>query len=273
MTVVLVTGGFDPLHSGHISYFKAAKELGNELWVGLNSDDWLTNKKGRPFMPIEERVAIIDALEVVDKVLPVEDCDEGSAILAIYDALELTDDDVIFANGGDRTDSNIPELEEFKDHSRVSFEFGVGGESKLNSSSWILEDWKAPKTKRTWGWYRVLEDTPGYKVKELVISPGSTLSMQRHKYRNEHWYVLKGSCIIDRKLQIAEKLHTFEATQIMAGQWHKGINIRNIPCHILEVQYGEVCEEWDIERDNSYDCSPSLPNVYNQKITKEESSY
>ena len=49
-TIVLVTGGFDPIHPGHIEYFKAAKELGDELHVGLNSDEWLTRKKGRPFM-------------------------------------------------------------------------------------------------------------------------------------------------------------------------------------------------------------------------------
>jgi len=64
--VVLVTGGFDPLHSGHIEYFKEAKKLGSKLIVGLNSDEWLTRKKGRPFMPIEERAAIIKELAVVD---------------------------------------------------------------------------------------------------------------------------------------------------------------------------------------------------------------
>ena len=71
--IVLVTGGFDPLHSGHIAYFKAAKELGNELWVGVNSDEWLTNKKGMPFMPVEERIAIIKELAVVDNVITFEE--------------------------------------------------------------------------------------------------------------------------------------------------------------------------------------------------------
>lgn len=68
-TIVLVTGGFDPLHSGHIEYFKAAKELGDELVIGLNSDEWLTRKKGRPFMTFKDRCAIINSLEVVDRVL------------------------------------------------------------------------------------------------------------------------------------------------------------------------------------------------------------
>ena len=69
MIVVLVTGGFDPLHSGHIAYFKAAKSLGDKLIVGLNSDEWLTRKKGKPFMPFNERIEIINELSVVDEVI------------------------------------------------------------------------------------------------------------------------------------------------------------------------------------------------------------
>ena len=56
--IVLVTGGFDPLHSGHIEYLQQAKKLGTTLWVGLNSDDWLARKKGRRFLPIQERLQI-----------------------------------------------------------------------------------------------------------------------------------------------------------------------------------------------------------------------
>jgi D-beta-D-heptose 7-phosphate kinase/D-beta-D-heptose 1-phosphate adenosyltransferase len=62
MKVVLVTGGFDPLHSGHVSYFNAAKRLGDILVVGLNSDEWLTRKKGRPFMNLDERMRIVSEL-------------------------------------------------------------------------------------------------------------------------------------------------------------------------------------------------------------------
>ena len=57
--IVLVTGGFDPIHSGHILYLKDAKKLGDKLIVGVNSDQWLINKKGSPFMPIDERMNII----------------------------------------------------------------------------------------------------------------------------------------------------------------------------------------------------------------------
>ena len=58
-TIVIVTGGFDPIHSGHIAYFNEAKKLGDKLIVGINSDDWLINKKGRPFMPMTERSEFI----------------------------------------------------------------------------------------------------------------------------------------------------------------------------------------------------------------------
>ena len=68
MDVVLVTGGFDPIHSGHLAYFKAAKQLGNKLIVGVNSDEWLTRKKGKAFMPFDERIEIIKGLSVVDDV-------------------------------------------------------------------------------------------------------------------------------------------------------------------------------------------------------------
>lgn len=138
MKIVIVTGGFDPVHSGHIECFKAARSLGDKLIVGINSDNWLIRKKGRPFMPWNERSIIVEHLTMVDKVIAFND-DDNTAI----DAIQLTkslypSDDIIFANGGDRTANNIPEMV-FDD---VEFVFGVGGDDKKNSSSWILKNWK-----------------------------------------------------------------------------------------------------------------------------------
>jgi D-beta-D-heptose 7-phosphate kinase/D-beta-D-heptose 1-phosphate adenosyltransferase len=136
MKVVLVSGGFDPLHSGHINYFNAAKQLGDKLIVGLNSDAWLARKKGRAFMPIDERSTIIQNLKMVDGVILFND-DDGSAIEAIENVKMLyPNDDIIFANGGDRTAVNIPELV-VKD---VIFIFGVGGDKKTSSSD-LLRKW------------------------------------------------------------------------------------------------------------------------------------
>jgi len=82
MTTVLVTGGFDPLHSGHIAYFKEARTLGNKLVVGVNSDEWLARKKGRAFMDFEVRKAILQSIQYVDQVISFDDSDD-TAINAI----------------------------------------------------------------------------------------------------------------------------------------------------------------------------------------------
>ena len=248
-TVVVVSGGFDPVHSGHIAYLAAARQLGDMLVVGVNSDAWLTRKKGRPFMPFDERRAVIGALKSVDVTLAFND-DDGSAIdlikqaQAAYPAAQ-----VIFANGGDRTAKNIPEMS-VKD---VIFKFGVGGENKANSSSWILEEWKAPKTLRQWGYYRVLHEVPGMKVKELTVEPGKKLSMQRHFKRNEYWIVSEGSCQLNSRMSSGYVLPSIDLTVheshiIPQGEWHQLTNPYDSPCRIVEVQYGTACDEDDIER-------------------------
>ena len=139
--IALVSGGFDPIHSGHIKMFKQAKILSPYLVVGLNSDAWLTRKKGKPFMPLEERLAVIRELRMVDSAVAFND-DNDSSIDLIKKALVLFDD-VLFANGGDRTQDNIPEIYEFDKDPRVQFAFGVGGSHKQNSSSWILKKWNS----------------------------------------------------------------------------------------------------------------------------------
>lgn len=254
--VVLVTGGFDPLHSGHIEYFKAARELGDHLVVGVNSDDWLTRKKGRPFMPFEERAAIIKELTCVDEVIGFNDSD-NSACAAIYQVLATKGSQwkLVFANGGDRTNKNTLEYKMYNNHPDVTFVFGVGGENKANSSSWILDEWKTQKTERDWGYWRVLDDKPekGYKVKELVIYPGKSLSDQRHSKRSEQWYVLDGVVKMETEWEgRKDTVHLIPGAprgyEIDAGVWHKASNPNGENAHILEIQRGEACVEEDIER-------------------------
>ena len=252
MNIVLVTGGFDPLHSGHISYFKAAKELGDKLIVGLNSDEWLARKKGQPFMHITDRFAIVSSIDVVDEVIVYND-DDGSSIDAIrLVQMRYPNDEIIFANGGDRTLDNIPEMTE----KNVIFKFGVGGDNKMNSSSWILREWKQPKKLREWGYYRILHDVTGCKVKELTVEPGKSLSMQRHFKRHEFWHVTEGNCVLDMKLPSgyalpSVELTTFSQVQIPQGDWHRLSNPYDVPCRLVEIQYGEECTEEDIERQNA----------------------
>ena len=134
--VSLVTGGFDPIHSGHIRYFERAKDLSDYLVVGLNGDPWLKRKKGQYFQCWTERADIIRHLDMVDAVISWDDSDD-SALGAIAKCLDISEK-VIFCNGGDRTKTNIPELEGYCDDPRVEFAYGIGGEDKMNSSSWIL---------------------------------------------------------------------------------------------------------------------------------------
>jgi cytidyltransferase-like protein len=249
--IILVTGGFDPVHSGHIAYFKAARTLGDMLIVGLNSDDWLVRKKGAAFMPWNERLCIVNNLSMVDEVFTFND-DDGSARHFIQQVrAHYPDAELIFANGGDRTKENIPEMDVID--SNLTFVFGVGGEDKKNSSSWILQEWKAPKTERQWGYYRVLHEVPGCKVKELTVDPGRSLSMQRHFKRHELWHVTEGKCIVNQQMQGGYQLPPLELTihsqlSIPKGDWHQLTNPFNEPCKIVEIQYGEACIEEDIER-------------------------
>ena len=253
MKIVLVTGGFDTIHSGHIAYFEEAKKLGDLLIVGVNSDAWLERKKGRAFMPWAERATIVDNLKMVDFVYEFYD-DDGSGIDAIKRVrAAYPDAKIIFANGGDRTKENIPEMSCQDDN--LEFVFGVGGQDKRNSSSWILEEWKAPKTSRTWGYYRILHTCgPGTKLKELTVAPKTCLSMQRHEKRAEFWFVAEGEATVytvdqystDYDLLASPARH--QHTWIRLGEWHQLCNETDQLLKLIEIQYGEDCVEEDIER-------------------------
>ena len=251
--IVLITGGFDPLHSGHIAYINAARELGDLLIVGVNSDEWLRRKKGQEFMPWEERATIIAALHNVDRVINFNDSDNSAKdairkVRAINPAAQI-----IFANGGDRTKENIPEMDLLEEMLHLEFVFGVGGEDKKNSSSWILQEWKAPKTERQWGYYRVLHEVPGMKVKELTVNPGKSLSMQRHNLRAEYWIVSAGSAVVNSQLtggyaMPSTVLVQHEEYRVPVNEWHQLTNPFDVPLKVVEIQYGEQCVEEDIER-------------------------
>ena len=250
--VVLVTGGFDPLHSGHIAYFKAAKELGDRLVVGLNSDEWLARKKGRPFMPFEERAAIIEELAVVDNVLLVEDDDTGGTTRTVGYLLQTTTDKIIVANGGDRVDGGIPEQVVYGDHPSVEFVFGVGGEDKKNSSSWILKEWSQPTTERAWGKYTVLDNGTGWQVKQLEFYEGHELSDQRHFKRSEHWHVVDGVINMFLEDKSGNRTTTLltpgDSIDIPTGYWHKAVNLDTKSAKVIEVWLGNELSEEDIER-------------------------
>lgn len=254
MKIVVVSGGFDPIHSGHIEYFKSAKEFGDKLVVALNSDEWLINKKGKFFMPFDERKVIIENLLFVDGVIDFDDDDLGSAANALKKVKELyPDDQIAFANGGDRNLDNIPEMSV----DGIEFLFSVGGDDKKNSSSWILKKWNYYNEERIWGsFYNLFEDNQ-VKVKELIVSPNNGMSFQRHFKRNEIWLVSKGSCLVnyskdDPDIKTNIQLNQFDHYLVPLGNWHQITNPFDETCHLIEIQYGEECVEDDIERTEYY---------------------
>ena len=250
MKISVVSGGFDPLHSGHIHYLQSAAEHGDVLVVLVNSDEWLTRKKGRPFMPFVERSTIIERMDMVDKVFAVNDSDD-SVTAGLEDVRDEYghDHEYVFCNGGDRGKDNIPEM----DVEGYEFEFAVGGDNKANSSSWILKEWQYPTVRRVWGEFSDLFHDDVVRVKELIIEPGKGISYQRHFKRSEMWFVSKGMINVKHAFRhhTAFSIHTLkkdELFHVRQGDWHQAYNPYDEPCHIIEIQYGEETNEDDIER-------------------------
>tara|TARA_Y100001935_G_scaffold250178_1_gene249863 strand:- start:597 stop:1373 length:777 start_codon:yes stop_codon:yes gene_type:complete len=254
MNISVVSGGFDPIHSGHLLYLKDASKEGDKLIVCLNSDDWLIKKKGNFFMPFKERKLILESLVFVDEVIDFEDDNKGSCINGLLKLKEkYNKDNIIFCNGGDRISDNIPELEV----SNITFKYGVGGNFKKNSSSDILNRWSDNLVKRRWGDYKILFEETEIKVKELNVNPKSGMSFQKHDFRNELWFVHEGQCkvyfsksdpSIKEDIVLKKNDHFF----VDLNTWHQITNPYEEKCRIIEIQYGKKVIEEDIKRMSYY---------------------
>jgi len=238
---VMVSGGFDPIHIGHVALIREAAKFGDVI-VALNSDEWLMRKKGFVFMPFAERKAVLVNIVGVHGVRAFDDS-EDNACAAIRD---IQPD--IFCNGGDRDKDSTPtvEAETLWEETCGVMMHGIGGAFKIQSSSALA---KKPNeiVRRNWGTYEVLDEGEGYKVKRLVLDEGKSISLQRHKHRAEHWIVVSGVAGViegDHKYNMVAN----ESIYVEAGFMHKLTNVSNIPLVVIEVQTGDYLEEDDIER-------------------------
>lgn len=135
--LIAVSGGFDPVHIGHIRMIRDAARYG-DVMVIINSDDWLMRKKGYVFMPYEERVEIIGNIKGVALVTSVDDSDE-----TVCEALRRHKPDA-FANGGDRKTENTPEMDVCEELG-IQMMWAIGGNNKPQSSSWLVNKLKESK--------------------------------------------------------------------------------------------------------------------------------
>ena len=242
---VMVSGGFDPIHKGHLDLLKAAALIergGNRVLVALNSDAWLIRKKGFRCLPWDHRAAILDAMVIGPSnhhrptVIQVDDSD-GTVCAALR---EHKPD--VFANGGDRFEHNVPEagLCEVLDITAV---YGIGG-GKIASSSAFAGP-PREHVRREWGYYETVYRLGGFAVKRLLFKHNGETSRQRHMLRSEHYVVVKGHL----RLELEDKIRSLlpnQSAYVEAGAWHKLIALRP-ETQVIEVQVGDPRED-DIER-------------------------
>lgn len=213
---IVISGGFDPIHPGHIAMIEAAAEYG-EVHIVANSDEWLVRKKGFYFQPFEDRKKILEAY--TPHVHAVDDTDG-----TVCEALRKIKPDY-FGNGGDRKKGNTPELDVCEECG-IEPLFEIGG-GKYSSSSALNAK---QRVETRWGFYDVILDMPKLKVKMLHIDAGKELSLQRHDKRSEFFFMPNGEVKVN-----------------LPGVWHAPKAPEDAAIDILEVQVGES-EEEDIEK-------------------------
>lgn len=146
--VILISGGFDPIHKGHIECIQNAKKLADQVWIGLNNEDWLKNKKGKAFMKDNERKFIMENITGVDYVyimnprldndITAVDFIDHSVKKYKVDFGKWEEKNMAFGNGGDRVQGSAPSVEEEVCKSwDIDLVWGLG--DKVQSSSWLLE--------------------------------------------------------------------------------------------------------------------------------------
>lgn len=232
MKRIVISGGFDPIHPGHIAMIEDAMKYG-EVHIVVNSDEWLVRKKGFFFQPWTDRKKILEAY--TPHVHAVDDADG-----TVCEALRRIKPDY-FGNGGDRGKTNTPELYVCEELGiEPVFELGGG---KYSSSSALNAK---QRVMTRWGWYDVILDLLYVRVKMIHVEPGKTLSLQRHNDRTEFFFMPNGEV----RINLPHVWHTIQAPPDRSIE-------------VLEVQTGDIVED-DIERISETD--PSFEEARDEKI-------
>ena len=274
MKKVVITSTYcNPIHPGHIECFNLAKELGDELWVIVNNDRQAELKRGvQSFQDEDFRKNIVENLKSVDEVRLScdQDASVSESIRAIFSEIQTKypGAKVIFAKGGDRFASEIPEASICKELG-IEIVDGLGAKT-YHSSDYVkhttrisakdsaekreVEDLiKQDKDlyieigKRPWGTYFVLEEKENFKIKRIAVSPHSRLSLQSHKYRKEHWVVVRGIATVEID-NLKKDLQVGDFCDVPLGAKHRLSNESDSEIEIVEVQFGDYMGEDDIVR-------------------------
>ena len=253
---VAVSGGFDPLHIGHVRMLKAARALGDRLVVIINNDHWLRAKKGFVFMPQKERVELIKSFPFVDRVV-LTDHKKGDIDRSVVRSLAKVKP-AIFANGGDRDtrdakkrSSSLNADQQYCKEHGIKMVFNVGRGGKVQSSSWMIRDASRNflRSVRPWGEFYGWDTGKKWYVKTLYVKAGKRLSLQYHHHRSERWILVEGdltAVIVKNGVRTEHALRIGETFIVHKGTIHRLMSKKGGA--VVEVAIGSLFNEEDIVR-------------------------